>query len=145
MWRAILNMSWKQHPSKQQLYSHQPPITKTIQGRRTRHVGHCWRSRDELISDILLGTLSHGWAKAGWPVRIYIQQLCADTGCSLEDLPEAINNRKAWRKRVRDIHGDGMTWWWYICWWLSCKILSLVKLGRFWSQLEASSMSNNTE
>ena len=24
--------------------------------RRTRHAGHCWRSRDELISDILLWT-----------------------------------------------------------------------------------------
>ena len=30
------------------------PITKTIQVRRTRHAGHCWRSRDELIRDVLL-------------------------------------------------------------------------------------------
>ena len=29
-------------------------ITKTIQVRWTKHVGHCWRSRDELICDILL-------------------------------------------------------------------------------------------
>ena len=28
MLRAILNMSWKQHPTKQQLYGHQPPFTK---------------------------------------------------------------------------------------------------------------------
>ena len=28
--------------------------------------------------DILLWTPSHGWAKAGWPARTYIQQLCAD-------------------------------------------------------------------
>ena len=54
--RAILNKSWRQHPSKQQLYDHQPAITKTIQVRRTRHGGHCWRSKDELISDILLWT-----------------------------------------------------------------------------------------
>ena len=46
---AILNKSWRQHPKKHQLYGHQPPITKTIQVRRTRHAGHCWRSRDELI------------------------------------------------------------------------------------------------
>ena len=37
MLRAILNKSWRQHPSKQQLYGHLPPITKTIQIRRTRH------------------------------------------------------------------------------------------------------------
>ena len=50
--QAILNKSWRQYPTMQQLYGHQPPITKTIQVRWTRHVGHCWRSRDELISDI---------------------------------------------------------------------------------------------
>ena len=62
MLRAILNKSWRQHPTKHQLYGHLPPITKTIQARRTRHAGHCWRSRDELISDVLLWTTSYGRA-----------------------------------------------------------------------------------
>ena len=56
MLRAILNKSWRQHPTKHQLYGHLPPFTKTIQVRRTRHAGHCWGSRDELISDVLLWT-----------------------------------------------------------------------------------------
>ena len=60
MLRAILNKSWQQHPTRHQLYGHLPPITKTIQVRQTRHAGHCWRSRDELISDVLLWTL-HIW------------------------------------------------------------------------------------
>ena len=30
MLRAILNKSCRQHPTKQQLYVHQPPTTKTI-------------------------------------------------------------------------------------------------------------------
>ena len=100
MLRAILNKPWRQHLTKQQLYGHLPPITKTIQVRRTRHAGHCWRSRDELISDILLWTPSHGRAKAGRPARTYIQQLCADTGCSLEHLPGAMDDREGW-------HGEG--------------------------------------
>ena len=79
MLRAILNTSWRQHPTKHQLYGHLPPIMKTIQVRRTRHAGHCWRSRDELISDVLLWTSSNGRAKAGRPARTYIQQLCQDT------------------------------------------------------------------
>ena len=54
--RAILNKSWRQHPTKHQLYSHLSPITKTIKVKRTRYVGHCWRSGDELISDFLLWT-----------------------------------------------------------------------------------------
>ena len=56
MLRAILNMSWWQHPTRHQLYGHLHPITKTIQVRRTRHAGHCWNSRDELMSDVLLWT-----------------------------------------------------------------------------------------
>ena len=90
---AILNKSWRQQPTKQQLYGHLPPITKTIKVRQTRYAGHCWRSRDELISDVLLWNPSHGPAKAGRPARTYIQQLCANMGCSPEDLPEAMNDR----------------------------------------------------
>ena len=65
MLRAILNKSWQQHPTRHQLYGHLPRITKTIQVRRTRHAGHCWRSRDELIRDVLLWIPTHGRAKAG--------------------------------------------------------------------------------
>ena len=83
--------------------------SKTIQVRQTRHAGHCWRSRDKLISDVLLWTPSHGRAKAGWPAQTYIQQLSEDTGCSPGDLPEAMNDREGWRERVRDIRADGAT------------------------------------
>ena len=122
MLRAILNKSWRQHPTRHQLYGHLLygtiyTATKTIQVRRTRHAGHCWRSSDELISDVLLWTPTYGWAKAGRPARTYIQQLCEDTGCSPEDLPEAMNDREKWRERVRDIRASGTTWgwwWWYI-------------------------------
>ena len=62
--------------------------------RWTRHVRHCWRSRDKLISDVLLWTPTYGWAKAGQPARTYTQQLCEDTWCSPEDLPEAMNDRE---------------------------------------------------
>ena len=51
-----LDKSWRQHPTRHQLYGYLPPITTTIQVRGTRHAGHCWRSRDELISDVLLWT-----------------------------------------------------------------------------------------
>ena len=69
--RVILNKSWRQHPTRHQLYGHLPPITKTIQVRRTGHAGLCWRSRNELISDVLLWTSTYGRAKAGRPARTY--------------------------------------------------------------------------
>ena len=113
MLRAILNKAWRQHPTKHQLYGHLPPITKSIHVRRTRHAGHCWRSRDELISDVLLWTPTHGRAKSGRPARTYVQQLCEDTGCCPEDQPEAMNDREKWRKRIRDIRATSTTWWWW--------------------------------
>ena len=73
MLRAILDKSWRRHPTRHQPYGQLPPITKTIQVRRTRHAGHCWRSKDELISDVLLWTPAYGRAKAGRPARTYIQ------------------------------------------------------------------------
>ena len=114
MLRAILNKSWRQHPTRHQLYGHLPPITKTIQVRQTRHAGHCWRSRDELISDVLLWIHTHGRAKSGRPAITYIKQLCEDTVCWPEDLPRAMNDREEWRETVRDIRATSATWWW---WW----------------------------
>ena len=109
MLRAVLNKSRRQYPTKQQLYGYLPPITKTIKVRRTRYAGHCWRSRDELISGILLCTPAHGPAKAGRPARTYTQQLCADTGCSPKDLPETMDDREGWREKVRVIRADSTT------------------------------------
>ena len=86
-----------------------------------RHAGHCCRSRDKLISDVLLWTPSYGRAKAGRPAWTYIQQLCEDTGCSPEDLSEAMNDREKWRERVRYIRAGDTTWW--------SQLLSLIKIS----------------
>ena len=104
MLRAILNTSWRQHLTKKQLYAHLPPITKTIKVRRTRHTGqaHKWCTLVDPFT----------WpGKGRATARTYIQQLCVDTGCSPEDLPEAMDDRDGWRERVRDIRADGTTWW----------------------------------
>ena len=51
----------------------------------------------------------YGCARVGRPARTYIQQLCEDTGCNPEDLPEAMNDREKWRERVKDIRAGGAT------------------------------------
>ena len=105
--RAILNKSWRQHPTRLQLYGHLPSITKTIQ------VRHCWSSKDELISDVLLWPPTYGQAEAGRSARTYIQQLEEDTGYNPENLPKAMNHREKWRERVKDFRAGGTTWWWW--------------------------------
>ena len=113
---SVLNKSWRLHATKQQLYGHLSPITKSIQVRRTRHVGHSWKSKDELISDELRWNPSHGRVKIGRPARTNIQQLYANTGCNLKDLLGPMDDRDGWRERVREICASSMTWWWQ---WLS--------------------------
>ena len=62
------------------------------------------------------------WPCKAWrPARTYIQQLCEDTGCNPEDLPEAMNDREKWRETVRDFHAGGTTWWWW--WWFYSTLL----------------------
>ena len=68
------------------------------------------------------GPPTYGRAKAGRQARTYIQQLCDDTECRPEDLPEAMNDREKWRKRIRDIRASDTTWWYiyiyiYILFW----------------------------
>ena len=108
MLRAILNKSRRKHLTKKKLYGYLPPVTKTIQVRRTRHAEHYCRCREELISDELVWIPLYGREKAERPAGTYIQQLCADRGYSPEDLSE-----DRWRERVYDIRADGATWWWW--------------------------------
>ena len=99
---AIMNNSWKQHPMKQQLYNHLPPISKNIQIRQTRH----GTLLDELISDVLIRTPSHGRGSVRWPTRTYLQQLCC-----LEDLPRALDNRDEWWERDWEIRASSVILW----------------------------------
>ena len=117
MLRAILNKSWRQHATKHQLYGYLPPITKTIKVRRTRHAGHHSRSRDEIMWCSPMDPLTWPSKSRATSSNLY-NQLCEDTWCSPDDLPEAINDREEWRERVRDIRAGGTTWWWwskYMC------------------------------
>ena len=110
MLRAILNKSWRQHPTRHQLYGHLPPITKTIQVWRTRHAGHCWRSKDELISDVLLWTPTYVQAKAGRPARTYssyvrTQDLTLKT-CQKRWIIGRSGERESWISGLATRHDD---------------------------------------
>ena len=86
MLSAILNKSWKRPHFKA---TDEWPLTSHLKNhtRQTRHEGHCWRSKDELINDVFLLTPTHGHAFVGQPARTFLHQLCEDTGYSLKDLP----------------------------------------------------------
>ena len=86
---AVLNKSLKRQAPKLQLYSHLPPITQTIQVRRTRHAGHWSRSKDEFIN-IFLWTPTYEYTSR--PAKTHIHQLCSNGGCRLVDLLRAMTD-----------------------------------------------------
>ena len=89
---------------------------KTIQIRWTTQARHCRRSKDELISDVLLQNPPHWCAKIGWRTKIYIHQFCVDTRCSLEDLPRVMKDRGRWQEWIRELCVVSGIWWWELVW-----------------------------
>ena len=74
-------------------------ISQTIQVRWTKNAEHCWRSKDELINNILFWTLTYGHTSISWLAKTYIHQLCVDIGCQLEDRPWPMDKRDWWWER----------------------------------------------
>ena len=123
MLRAILKMSRKQHLTKQQRSGHLPSISQTIQLRQTRHMRHCWRRKNELISDVLQWTPTHGRVRVGRPAKTYVHQVCADIGFSLDDLSVAIDERDGWREKVMVTRSVNVTWLYiYIYIYILCRL-----------------------
>ena len=88
--------------TKQQLYGHLPPITLSIHEIQKRHVGHCWRSKDEHINDVLPWIFIHVHTSFGRPAKRCQHHFCADTWCRQEDLLGEMAGRKRgqyWVKR----------------------------------------------
>ena len=56
-----------------------------IQVKRARHAEHWWRSKYELINDILLWTTTNGHTSVNQLVKTNIYQLCVNIGCRLDD------------------------------------------------------------
>ena len=50
MLRAILNKSWRDHPTHTELYGNIPIISHLIRERRIRYACHCYRSGKEIMS-----------------------------------------------------------------------------------------------
>ena len=101
MLRAILNISWREHPTKEQLYGPIPAISKILREGRMRFAGHCWRAKQELASDLLMWSPTHGTARVGRPKMNYIDQLSRDAGCQPGDLAILMEDRHGWRDRIK--------------------------------------------
>ena len=59
--------------------------------------------KDEVISDLLLWEPKHGARKRGRPALTYVDQLQNDTGLSIAELKNIMENRKEWMKLVNGV------------------------------------------
>ena len=99
MLRTVLNVSWKQHMTNEELYGNLPKISHRIQIRRTRFAGHCFRS-EEPVSKMILWAPKHGYKKPGRPALTYIDIIKKDTGWDFESVKTAMQDRDVWRAIV---------------------------------------------
>ena len=74
----------KNTQTKEQLYGPIPPFPLTIQVRWTKY-------------NVFPRNLT-----VGWPIKVYLHHLCADTGCSLEDLLRVMPDRDKLQERERE-------------------------------------------
>ena len=100
--RAAQNKSWKENLTNEELYKRIPIVTETIRKQRMRFAGHYWRADNELVSTVLLWQPQHGQRSRGRPAKTYTDQLVEDTECTLDVLPNTMNDRDGWRKRVNE-------------------------------------------
>ena len=74
---------------------------------------------DEVRTNVLLWTPVHRHTRVSRPAKTYIDQLWEDTGCSLEDLPRAMNDKDVYiyiyiyreRERERESKGIVLSVW----------------------------------
>lgn len=96
----VKNISWRQHKTKDEIYGNLHPISDVVAIRRTRFAGHCYRAKDQVVSDVLLLRLQR-------PVRgkrpfSYLDSITRDSKVSLDDLPTLMNDRDRWKDVVKN-------------------------------------------
>ena len=109
MLRAILNRSCKDYPNNKDIYGNIPDICTSIRQQIFRFSGHCWRSKLELASDVIIWQPTHGKIKRGRPRRTYVEQLVDDTHYDVNEIKKSMEDRDGWRKIVK-IYRASSTW-----------------------------------
>ena len=101
--RAALNVNWRDHMTNIELYRYITPISARLRDHHLCFSGHCWRSKSEIISQMLFWELSRGKRTRGRPAMTYIDQLEKDTCLPRQELPKIMEDRTEWIKLVKSV------------------------------------------
>ena len=83
----------------QVLYAGLPRISTTIRERCLRYSSHCWRSKNEVVSDLVSWEPKHCKRSVGVQAHTFVDLLEADTGVP-GDCLAAMDDRAGWSKRA---------------------------------------------
>ena len=100
MLRVVKNVTWRQRIANEVLSAGIPRISTTIRERRLTFRGHCWGSKNEVVSHLILWEPKHGKRSVGGQARTFVDLLEADTGVPRDYLPATMDDRVGWRKRA---------------------------------------------
>jgi hypothetical protein len=91
----VQNISWREHKTKAEIYGDIPPISAILTQRRARFAGHCYRAKDQIISDVICMRLP--CTSRGRRPLNYIDIVARDINQQIDDLPNLMADRDSWR------------------------------------------------
>ena len=100
MLRVVKNVTWQHRITNGVLYAGSPRISTTIRERRLRFSGHCWRSKNEVASDLFLWEPKYGKRSVGGQAHTFVDLLEADTDVPRDCMPAVMDDKVGWRKRA---------------------------------------------
>ena len=100
MLRVVKNVTWPKRSTNEVVYAGLPRISTTIRERRRRFSGHCSRSQNEVVSDLVLWEPKHDKRSVRGQVHTFVDLLEADSAVPRDCLPAAIDDRVGWRNRA---------------------------------------------
>ena len=107
MLRVVNDVTLRQHITNEVLYAGLPRISTTIREGRLRFSGHCWRSKNEVVSDLVLWEPKLDKRNVGGQARTFVDLLEADTEVPRDYLPAKMEDRVGWRKKAMGGGGWG--------------------------------------
>ena len=88
------NLSWKSHPTLQQIYQHLPRLSQVIRARRLQFAGHCYRATNEVVSSFVLWKPKPNGRRSN--KLSYPDTLARDSQIAKSELGTAMQDQGTW-------------------------------------------------
>ena len=96
----VLNLNWRDHPTREEIYGDLPKVSEVVRGRRLNFAAHCARRLNEPVSRLVFWCPQQGARSQGRPRLTYPKLLIQDTGIHQQDLINLMQDRVQWRRFI---------------------------------------------